>query len=109
MTAAATIGEDALWGPAGVLAAAAAAAGIAYAPRPDQRRFGALIARALERDRMEPGGIVLLEGGTGIGKTLGYLLPGCLEIACSGGRMLVSTHTLALMRQVAETDGPLAV
>ena len=59
--------------------------------------------------RDEGGELSLLEAGTGTGKTLGYLVPLMVNAALTGERSLVSTHTLALMDQIMQKDGPLAV
>ncbi len=69
-----------------------------YEDRPGQRRMSAAVARALEERRG-----LLVEAGTGIGKTLAYLVP-ALE---SGQRVVVSTGTRALQDQIARNDLPL--
>lgn len=69
-----------------------------YEDRPGQRRMSAAVARALEERRG-----LLVEAGTGIGKTLAYLIP-ALE---SGQRVVVSTGTRALQDQIARNDLPL--
>ncbi|MEM9192866.1 MAG: helicase C-terminal domain-containing protein, partial [Myxococcota bacterium] len=48
-------------------------------------------------------GVLLVEAGTGTGKTLAYLLPAI----ASGRRVVVSTHTKALQDQIMEHDLPL--
>ena len=53
------------------------------------------------------GGIGLFEAGTGMGKSLGYLLPAAFAGAATGRRVLVSTKTKALQRQLARTELPL--
>lgn len=69
-----------------------------YEDRPGQRRMSAAVARALEERRG-----LIVEAGTGIGKTLAYLIP-ALE---SGQRVVVSTGTRALQDQIARNDLPL--
>jgi ATP-dependent DNA helicase DinG len=54
------------------------------------------------------GGIGVFEAGTGMGKSLGYLLPAAFAGAASGRRLVVSTKTKALQRQLARTELPLA-
>jgi len=54
------------------------------------------------------GGIGVFEAGTGMGKSLGYLLPAAYAGAAAGRRIVVSTKTKALQRQLARTELPLA-
>lgn len=42
----------------------------------------------------------LLEGATGVGKSIAYLIPACLHIAQTGARGVVATHTLSLLDQI---------
>ena len=53
------------------------------------------------------GGIGVFEAGTGMGKSLGYLLPAAYAGAAAGRRIVVSTKTKALQRQLARTELPL--
>jgi ATP-dependent DNA helicase DinG len=69
-----------------------------YEDRPGQRQMSAAVAYALEERRG-----LIVEAGTGIGKTLAYLIP-ALE---SGQRVVVSTGTRALQDQIARNDLPL--
>ena len=69
-----------------------------YAPRPDQSRLAREVAFALEND-----GILLAEAGTGIGKTLAYLLPAVL----SGKKVVISTATKTLQGQILNQEVPL--
>lgn len=57
---------------------------------------------------IEDGGHLLVQAGTGTGKSLGYLLPAMVHAVQGGERTLVSTATLALQRQVMTKDAPLA-
>ncbi len=98
-----------VWEDVGPLALICSELGVTYVPRPAQISYASTVAIALERDRRSTGGILLIEGGTGIGKTLGYLIPVCLEISQFGGRALIATHTLALMRQVVDREAPIAI
>jgi ATP-dependent DNA helicase DinG len=52
-------------------------------------------------------GVLLVEAGTGTGKTIGYLLPALLHVAETGKRVIVSTGTKALQDQIMESDLPL--
>ena len=51
--------------------------------------------------------LTLLEGETGIGKTLAYLIPLSLYMVQSGRRALVSTYTLQLQNQMVQEGGDL--
>ena len=50
----------------------------------------------------------MLQSATGLGKTLGYLVPMLLIGALSGRRVGVSTHSRYLQRQIMHKDAPLA-
>jgi ATP-dependent DNA helicase DinG len=69
-----------------------------YEDRAEQRAMAAAVARALADRRA-----LLVEAGTGTGKTLAYLVP-ALE---SGHRVVVSTGTRALQDQIWRHDVPL--
>ena len=69
-----------------------------YEDRAEQRAMSAAVARALEDARP-----LIVEAGTGTGKTLAYLIP-ALQ---SGKRVVVSTGTRALQDQIARHDLPL--
>ncbi|MCA9680265.1 MAG: ATP-dependent DNA helicase, partial [Myxococcales bacterium] len=87
-------GVGAVLGPSGSLAAAIPH----YEDRPEQRTMSAAVARALADDRP-----LLVEAGTGTGKTLAYLVPAL----ASGKRVIVSTGTRTLQDQIARHDVPL--
>lgn len=71
-----------------------------YEDRPEQREL------ALEIERTEgSGGVLVAEAGTGIGKSLAYLVP-ALARAAGGERVIVSTHTLPLQDQLMRHDLP---
>nr|HEX4315637.1 ATP-dependent DNA helicase [Kofleriaceae bacterium] len=69
-----------------------------YEDRAEQRAMAAAVARALDDERP-----LIVEAGTGTGKTLAYLVPALL----SGKRVVVSTGTRALQDQIARHDVPL--
>ena len=50
---------------------------------------------------------LIVQAGTGTGKSIGYLVPSLLWSAREGKRVIVSTATLALQRQIVLHDGPL--
>jgi ATP-dependent DNA helicase DinG len=69
-----------------------------YEDRAEQRAMSAAVARALDDERA-----LIVEAGTGTGKTLAYLVPAL----ASGKRVVVSTGTRALQDQIARHDVPL--
>ena len=73
------------------------------APRPGQVEMAARVADALD-DQAH----LLVQAGTGTGKSLGYLVPVMVHAVESGERAVISTATLALQRQVLTKDAPLA-
>jgi ATP-dependent DNA helicase DinG len=79
--------------PEGVLARAAEA----FRPRPGQTEMAAAVARTIEH-----GGALVVEAGTGVGKTFSYLVPALL----SGERVLLSTATKTLQDQLFARDLP---
>lgn len=56
---------------------------------------------------MSSGEHLLVQAGTGTGKSLGYLVPAVHHAVHSGDRVIVSTATLALQRQIMTRDLPL--
>ena len=72
-----------------------------YEDRPSQRAMAVEIAR-LYND----GGVGLLEAGTGVGKSLGYLIPALRWAAANGDRTIVSTNTINLQEQLVGKDLP---
>lgn len=70
--------------------------------RPGQVQLAEAAARIFKR-----GGIGLYEAGTGMGKSLAYLLPAAFYGAANGRRVVVSTKTKALQRQLAAHELPL--
>ena len=84
---------------AAVLAPGGAASTVlpAYEARRGQLAMAARIAEAIERDER-----LLVEAGTGTGKTLAYLVPALL----SGRKVVVSTGTKTLQDQIATVDVP---
>ncbi|HEX7123008.1 MAG TPA: JAB domain-containing protein, partial [Gemmatimonadaceae bacterium] len=72
-----------------------------YEDRPGQRAYATAVARLYNG-----GGIGLLEAGTGIGKSLGYLVPALRWAAANGERTIVSTNTINLQEQLIGKDLP---
>src|SRR5213075_728641 len=75
-----------------------------YEDRPSQRAMATKIAQLYTR-----GGIGLLEAGTGIGKSLAYLLPALRWAARNKERTIVSTNTINLQEQLVGKDLPFLV
>jgi ATP-dependent DNA helicase DinG len=72
-----------------------------YEDRPSQREMAAEVAR-LYND----GGVGLLEAGTGVGKSLAYLIPALRWAAANRERTVVSTNTINLQEQLVGKDLP---
>jgi ATP-dependent DNA helicase DinG len=86
---------------AAIAARLAAIAGTDAEERPAQRLFAQAAGHAFApRKALREPHVVLAQAGTGTGKTLGYLAPGSLWSAGSGGTVWVSTYTKALQRQL---------
>ena len=73
-----------------------------YEDRPSQRDMTAYIT-----DAYNDGGVVLLEAGTGVGKSFAYLVPALAWAAANGERTVVSTNTINLQEQLVGKDLPL--
>src|ERR1035437_11137918 len=69
----------------------------AFTPRSGQTDMADAIARTIDQ-----GGVLVVEAGTGIGKTFSYLVPALL----SGKRVLLSTATKTLQDQLFGRDLP---
>ena len=68
-----------------------------FRPRPGQTDMALAIARTVQ-----DGGVLVVEAGTGVGKTFAYLVPALL----SGERVLLSTATKTLQDQLFGRDLP---
>ena len=90
----------AMLGPDGPVAAQFSGAG-KYEERPSQREMAERIARMYNL-----GGIGLMEAGTGVGKSLGYLVPALRWASANGERTVVSTNTITLQEQLVGKDLP---
>jgi ATP-dependent DNA helicase DinG len=85
----------------GVLARALPTAGRAYEDRPQQREMARAVAAAIEGKHH-----LLVEAGTGVGKSYAYLIPLILWAVENKQRILIATHTKALQQQLVEKDLP---
>jgi len=86
-----------LFAPEGLLATS-----LGLEHRPQQSLMGRSVASALAGD--DP---LLFEAGTGVGKSLAYLLPGIVHAVDQSRQMIVSTHTISLQEQLETKDLPL--
>ena len=84
-------------GPDGPIAAHLAR----YEDRGSQREMALAVTRLFNE-----GGVGLLEAGTGVGKSLGYLVPALRWAAANGERTVVSTNTINLQEQLVGKDLP---
>ena len=82
-----------VFAPGGVLARA----DTHFQPREGQTQMAMAVAHTIET-----GGALVVEAGTGVGKTFSYLVPALL----SGERVLLSTATKALQDQLFARDLP---
>ena len=74
----------------------------AYESRDGQRDMATTIARTYA-----DGGVALLEAGTGVGKSMAYLVPALRWAAANKERTVVSTNTITLQEQLFGKDLPL--
>ena len=73
-----------------------------YESRPEQLHMAAAVADALADSHH-----LMVEAGTGVGKSFAYLVP-AIQAACAAkdGRVVVSTHTISLQEQLIRKDIP---
>jgi ATP-dependent DNA helicase DinG len=72
-----------------------------YEYRPGQIEMAGAVLRAFEEQRH-----LIVEAGTGTGKTLAYLVPAVAAAVARGGRVVISTGTKNLQEQLMEKDIP---
>src|ERR1700730_1456732 len=70
--------------------------------RPQQQEMAARVAQALEEERH-----LVVEAGTGVGKSLAYLVPAVLFARDQHKKAIVSTHTINLQEQLVHKDIPI--
>ncbi len=70
--------------------------------RPQQQEMAAAVARVLEEERH-----LVVEAGTGVGKSLAYLTPAILFAIEQHKKAIVSTHTINLQEQLLYKDIPI--
>ena len=72
-----------------------------YEARPQQLEMAEAVASAFDAGKH-----LLVEAGTGVGKSFAYLVPAIERVTKEGGRVVISTHTIALQEQLVEKDIP---
>lgn len=72
-----------------------------YESRGEQLQMAAAVAKAIE----DPGHL-MVEAGTGVGKSFAYLVPAILAATELGKKVVVSTHTISLQEQLLHKDLP---
>ena len=70
--------------------------------RAEQQQMAVEIAKALEKNQH-----LIIEAGTGVGKSLAYLIPGILYAVSQNKKAVISTHTINLQEQLTEKDLPM--
>lgn len=84
--------------PQGILSVAKS-----YEYRPEQQELAVAVARALQLDSP-----LLAEAGTGVGKSLAYIIPAVRFALENGRKAIISTHTINLQEQLIGKDIPTA-
>ncbi|MBN1676809.1 MAG: hypothetical protein JXR37_37545 [Kiritimatiellae bacterium] len=92
---------DAFFKPGGVLEKACDGAPFPYEPRPQQREMANAVAEAFSA-----GGHLIVEAGTGVGKSFAYLVPAILAATRAQTQVVVSTYTISLQEQLLLKDVP---
>lgn len=70
--------------------------------RPEQQEMAVAVAQALEEDRH-----LVVEAGTGVGKSLAYLVPSILFALEQRKKAIISTQTINLQEQLLYKDIPI--
>ena len=88
---------EAIFGPGGLLSHAKN-----FEHRLPQQEMAVAVIRALEA-----GQNLVAEAGTGVGKSLAYLIPAILYGQAHAKKAIIATHTINLQEQLAEKDLPM--
>ena len=70
--------------------------------RPEQQQMAGEVAEALQGERS-----LVIEAGTGVGKSLAYLIPAVEYAIREGKKAVISTHTINLQEQLIGKDLPI--
>ena len=92
---------EAFFQPGGGLARASAGEQYPFEPRPQQAEMAQAVARALSDAQH-----LVVEAGTGVGKSFAYLVPLALVAHARNIQVIVSTYTIALQEQLIAKDLP---
>jgi ATP-dependent DNA helicase DinG len=87
---------NAAFGPGGLLARSPQ-----FEFRPQQQTMASAVAKACESRSH-----LIVEAGTGVGKSLAYLIPSVLHAVGENRKALISTHTINLQEQLFYKDIP---
>ncbi len=87
-----------IFGDAGLIAEAMRTS---YEHRPQQAEMAGAVEKALDTKTH-----LIVEAGTGVGKSLAYLVPAILWTRGGNRRMVVATYTKALQQQLVDKDLP---
>ncbi|MDD5138715.1 MAG: helicase C-terminal domain-containing protein [Verrucomicrobiales bacterium] len=88
---------EGIFSPSGILSKASN-----FEFRPQQQEMAVAVARALQNREH-----LAVEAGTGVGKSLAYLVPAILFAVAQKKKAIVSTHTINLQEQLTEKDLPM--
>ncbi len=75
-----------------------------FEERPEQIAVARAVAEAINEGQR-----LVVEAGTGVGKSVAYLLPALLYATANNRRVVVSTNTINLQEQLVEKDVPMLV
>ena len=75
-----------------------------FEERPEQVAVARAVAEAINEGQR-----LVVEAGTGVGKSVAYLLPALLYATANNRRVVVSTNTINLQEQLVEKDVPMLV
>jgi ATP-dependent DNA helicase DinG len=78
-----------------------------YAPfeaRPQQVQMAAAVSAAFNQKRK-----LVVEAGTGVGKSFAYLIPAIDQVVRKKGKALISTYTITLQEQLINKDIPFLI
>jgi len=73
-----------------------------FAYRPQQQEMAVAVAEAFENT-----GVLSVEAGTGVGKSLAYLIPAVKFALENDRKAIISTHTINLQEQLVSKDLPI--
>lgn len=90
-----------VFAPGGLLAGAMPGQKRDFEERPEQLQMALAVADAIEKKSH-----LLVEAGTGTGKSYAYLVPFILWAVENNKKVLIATHTKALQQQLVERDLP---